>query len=301
MTKITEILKNHISASNFGPATHGAYERYLKSYIAPFFGDAECSQLDQKMVRSFADRLVENNLSPTTAKGILSFLKKGLAGHYPPGVFEVGLKSAPRAEISVLSRDEQRALETAARRSDRTTRICVFMCLYTGIRIGELCGLTFDDVSFAKREFHVRRTVQRVMNTDAKSPSKTVVALLPVDEHSNRRIPLPGFLLDMLGEHRGVAMGSHVISMGGGVAEPRGLQYRFKKLLLEANIKQASFQILRHTFALRALENGFDVTALSKILGHASPVMTYSRYATLVGEESLARRSMESLAQAMQG
>ena len=57
---------------------------------------------------------------------------------------------------------------------------------------------------------------------------------------------------------------------------------------------------MRHTFAVRALENNFDVMALSKILGHASPFVTYSRYYALINEDSLTRKSMEYLAVAMQ-
>ena len=74
------------------------------------------------------------------------------------------------------------------------------------------------------------------------------------------------------------------------------MQYRLKKLLQQAGIKSANFQTLRHTFAVRALESNFDVMALSKILGHASPFVTYSRYYALINEESLVRKSMENLA-----
>ena len=301
MPQITEVLKNRITSSSFRPYTSATYQRYLDNHIAPFFGDALCSQLDNETVQSFAGRLVESSMSPSTAREIIRFLKSGLAGHYPPGVFDVGLEKKPRTEIRALSASEQKALEKAARQSGWPNRHCVFMCLYTGIRVGELCGLRFEDISFARREFSVQRTVQRVRNTDTGSASKTAVELLPACGHSNRRIPLPGFLLEMLGELRQSAGGKYVISVGGGIAEPRALQYPFKKLLREAGVGGASFQALRHTFAVRALENGIDATLLSKILGHASPFLTYSRYAQLVSEEGMARRSLESMALAMQG
>ena len=278
MSQVTEILKNHIATSSLKPSTHGVYERYLHNHIAPFFGDTLCSQLSNEIMQDFTDKLIDGKISAPTVKGILSFLKKGLAGHYPPGVFEVGLKSNPTNDLTVLTANEQRNLENCARFSDGTNRISVFMCLYTGVKIGELCGLMWQDVDFARREFFVRRTIQRIKNTDAESEAKTAVAFMDLAEYANRRIPLPSFLLAMLNEHRASSLGEYVISLDDSFVEPRTLQYRLKKLLQQANVKRANFQTLRHTFAVRALESNFDVMALSKILGHASPFVTYSRY-----------------------
>ena len=300
MTQVTTILKNHITTSDLKPSTYGVYERYLQNHIAPFFGDTLCCQLSNEIMQDFADRLIDGDISASTAKGIISFLKKGLAGHYPPGVFEIGLRSEPTGEISVLTTNEQRLLENCARFSDNTNRISVFMCLYTGIRIGELCGLMWQDVDFARREFSVRRTIQRIKNMDAEGQTKTVVTFMDLAEYANRHIPLPNFLLNMLHEHRVSSSGDYVISKDGSYVEPRTLQYRFKKLLQQVDIKPANFQTMRHTFAVRALESNFDVMALSKILGHASPIVTYSRYLPLINEESRIRKSMENLAVAMQ-
>ena len=299
MTQVTEVLKNHIITSNLKPSTHGVYERYLQKHIAPFFGNINCSELSNGIMQDFADRLVDGEISSSTVKGIISFLKKGLAGHYPPGVFEVALGRKPSIGITVLTASEQRAIESSARFSDGTNRISVFMCLYTGIRIGELCGLMWQDVDFSRREFSVCRTIQRIKNTDAKGVTKTVVAFMPLAEYANRRIPLPNFLLNMVNEHKPSSPGEYVISKDGSYVEPRALQYRLKKILQHANVMRANFQTLRHTFAVRALESNFDVMALSKILGHASPFVTYSRYYALINEESLIRKSMENLAAAM--
>ena len=122
---------------------------------------------------------------------------------------------------------------------------------------------------------------------------------MELDGCSNRCIPLPGFLSDMLEEHLSLHLGKYVISKEGSPIEPRILQNRLKNLLYEAGIKSASFQTLRNTFAERALENNFDVVLLSKIMGHASPSVTYGKYAKFVDGESLVRKNMENLAAAM--
>ena len=229
MTQVTAILKNHITTSNLKPSTHGVYERYLQNHIAPFFGNTLCGELNNEIMQDFTDKLINNKISESTVKGVISFLKKGLAGYYPPGVFDVGIKSKPSGKISVLTANEQRILENCARFSDGTNRISVFMCLYTGIRIGELCGLMWQDVDFVRCEFYVRRTIQRIKNTDAESEAKTVVTFMELAEYANRRIPLPSFLLNMLTEHKSSTSGEYVISLDGNYVEPRTLQYRFKK------------------------------------------------------------------------
>ena len=112
---------------------------------------------------------------------------------------------------------------------------------------------------------------------------------------------MPSFLINMLSENYKVSMGKYVISKTDGFVEPRGLQCRFKSLLNQAGLKLVGFQTMRHTFAVRALENNFDVVALSKIMGHATPFVTYNRYATMINEENRIRKSMEYLAKASLG
>jgi integrase len=75
--------------------------------------------------------------------------------------------------------------------------------------------------------------------------------------------------------------------------EPRTLQYRFKKLLSRSGLRNINFHSTRHTFAARALENGFDVKTLSEIMGHSSASITLSKYAHISDE--CKRRHMESL------
>lgn len=60
--------------------------------------------------------------------------------------------------------------------------------------------------------------------------------------------------------------------------EPRNYQYHFKKILQQCKIPQTNFHTLRHTFATRCVELGFDVKTLSEILGHSNINITLNRY-----------------------
>jgi integrase len=108
--------------------------------------------------------------------------------------------------------------------------------------------------------------------------------LPPKSDSSYRTIPLPEFVGQLLAESKLFATGEYVLSRKGNPVEPRNIQWRFKKLLATANIKDVNFHTTRHTFATRALENGFDVKTLSEILGHGSATITLNKYAHATDE-----------------
>lgn len=288
-----ESAKNQIK-----PSTHGIYQRYLDNYISPYFGNTRCDWLTADIVQGFVDRQIENGLSAVTVQSVFCFLKNGLKGAFQNEALDVKLPKRVSSEVEVLSIDEQKRVEMAAQMSDGINHIGVTLCLYTGIRIGELCGLMWSDIDFERKQLYVRRTVQRIKNDACEDVNeKTKVAsLLPKSGTSIRSIPLPGFLIALLLEHRSQshATDGYVISRDGSSIEPRNMQYRFQRLLIAANVKQVNFHTTRHTFATRALENGFDIKTLSEILGHSSAVITLNKYAHTLDAHK--RRSMESLA-----
>jgi integrase len=143
---------------------------------------------------------------------------------------------------------------------------------------------------------HVRRTIQRVKNAKGDGGSKTQLTFLsPMNASSLRSIPLPRFLIMILTEHQQQSGGQYVISredykLGG----PGSRQLGSDQLLAAAGIRPVAFQAMRHTFAVRALESGFDVMSLSEILGHASLLVTYKKYVHVL--DGRKRRGMEMLA-----
>ena len=277
------------------PSTQGVYKRYLDSYIEPYFKDTSCSQLAFVGVQSFVDKQFESGLSTITIKAIYCLLKKGLKSLCPDeGTFAVKLPKLLYREIEVLSIKEQKRLETMAKSSDDTNRIGIILCLYTGIRVGELCGLQWKDVDFERMTLHVRRTVQRILCDEGENKKTVVTSTAPKSGSSQRSIPLPGFLVSFLKEHRKRSTSIHVLSQKDGKPlEPRNMQHRFKRLLILADMREVNFHVTRHTFATRALESGFDIKSLSEILGHASVLVTFQKYAHTLEEHK--RRSMESL------
>ena len=277
-------------------STYCLYQRYLEKYISPHFKNILCSQMSLKIMQGFVDRFLEDGLSVVTAQSVFGFLKNGFK-YLPQDIFAVKLPKHIPQKVEVLSLEEQKRLESAAKDSDAINKISVLLCLYTGIRIGELCGLLWNDIDFERQLLRVERTVQRITKNGMTEKTK-VICLTPKSATSKRSIPLPDFLIELLKEHRRNDADSYVITLNGGPIEPRTLQRRFKKLLVIANVRDVVFHVLRHSFSARALENGFDIKTLSEILGHSSATITLSKYAHVLDEHK--RRNMESLGKLFQ-
>jgi integrase len=283
---IHQAMDNYLASIKYQikPSTYNIYQRYIENYITPFFGNTRCDTLSLETAQAFVNHQMENGLSAVTVQSVFSFFKAGIKTTRREKFFDVKLPKHTQIEVEILSIEEQKRLEAAAKASSEADHLAIVLCLYTGIRIGEVCGLMWHDIDFECRIVHIRRTMQRIRE-DGDSNRKTKVVFLPPKSlTSARRIPLPEFLMDFLKERMDIADSNYVVSRNGKPVEPRTLQYRFKNILELANVKQVNFHTTRHTFATRALENGFDVKSLSEILGHSSATVTLNKYAHALDE-----------------
>ncbi|MBE6638907.1 MAG: site-specific integrase [Ruminococcaceae bacterium] len=178
--------------------------------------------------------------------------------------------------MRVLSVEEQRRLVRYLHQDTDVYKFGVLLTLYTGLRIGELCALHWNDL--ANGRIKVRKTMQRVRSTTG--PGTELWIGPPKTETSMREIPVPSFLVALVErfrlENQGQAYVLGTPKMP--IVEPRVMQYKFKRYLLEAEIEHANFHSLRHSFATRSVECGFDVKSLTEILGHAKVQITLDRY-----------------------
>ena len=148
--------------------------------------------------------------------------------------------------------------------------------MFTGLRIGEICALKWSDIDLNETILHVNKTVQRITSSNGSKKTKVIITS-PKSESSVRDIPLPPRIIDMLGSFKR-DNDNYIISQGRDPVEPRTLQYRFERLLDDADLPQIRFHSLRHIFASNALMLGFDIKSLSEILGHSSANVTLKLY-----------------------
>lgn len=168
---------------------------------------------------------------------------------------------------------ERKRLESYLLHNQNNTNISVLLCLFTGLRVGELCGLKWSDIDFQNGTVSVCRTVQRI-NKHGKSE---VAIGSPKSKSSVRIVPIPDFLLAILKAKR-KGDDFYIITGTSKPTEPRTMQNRFKSILKTCGIRNVNFHLLRHTYATICIENGFDPKTLSELLGHADASITLNRY-----------------------
>ena len=179
--------------------------------------------------------------------------------------------------MSVFTNSEQERLCEYLSLNLNHYNIGILLCLFTGIRIGELCALRWEDISISERTIYIHQTMQRIQRKN--DDKKTIIHIsTPKSQCSIRTIPIPDNLIEMIIQFSTLQSGYFLTENDSKFVEPRTLQNHFKKVLREIDITDKNFHSLRHTFATRCVELGFDVKSLSEILGHASVNITMNRY-----------------------
>lgn len=259
------------------PATYYKYESICRLHITPKIGKY---RVDMMETADIAALLNSSENSPETRKLILSVLKmviKYSGGGMGINFAALSPKSAPK-EISVLTRNEQKLLSDYLVSNADLCRIGVYLCLCTGLRLGEICALRREDISFENNTLKVSGTLQRINSNTGETKTEIIIAK-PKTNASERIIPLPQSLVDLIKPHyEALPEDFFVLSGKNSPVLPRTLQNRFKSYLNSVGIAETNFHTLRHTFATRCVENGMDTRTLSEILGHSNVGITLQRY-----------------------
>lgn len=268
-------------SSHAKESTLANYRMKINKHLIPYFGGMRYDLLTASLVHDFIQMKLKSGLSPKYVSDILIVFKSMTKyasrehGYYNPLVNVILPKGRKKPSVRILESDEQQRLTTYLTRNMDKTALGIFISLYTGLRIGELCGLKWEDIDFKKRILIVRRTVQRIDNSDENGTKLVITA--PKSETSARSIPIPDFLINMLKKYQ-LGKDAFVLSGTSKPVEPRTMQYRFASILKKVNLPSVHFHSLRHLFATNCIKLGFDVKSLSEILGHSSVEITLNRY-----------------------
>ncbi|MCD8342247.1 MAG: site-specific integrase [Clostridiales bacterium] len=279
-----------VSAEKKKRSTCSTYRRVAEKHIKHALGGLAVTQLTREAVSDFLNRKVygtegEPPLSGSTVCSIVTVLRGALEQAEKHGVpFSCwdALETPRRTgkETRVLAKDEWDRLEKLLKETEGAEAFGILLCMYTGLRIGELCALRWGDIS-ADGLLTVRRTVQRILNPDfgEGDDRRTIVVLdAPKSRSSCRIIPLPKPLLAEVEEHRCGPDYYVLTSDPRFYMEPRTLQHHFKHLLQMAGVEDVNFHALRHTFATKCVQLGCDPKTLSLILGHSDVSVTLNTY-----------------------
>lgn len=261
-------------------STYTVYLSRMEKHIFPFLGNKKMQSLDTKDINEFIQHLQFQGLAPTTIRGVITILKYALNQACKENYLILNpcenavLPKIKSKNVGVLSVDQQKKLEWAALQEKECSPI--ILSLYTGMRIGEISGLKWSDIDFENNVIHVERTLIRI-SQESSNARTTLVLGSPKTDSSRRSIPLADNLKEYLLENKKDATSDFVITCKNNFAEPRVINYRFKKIAKKSGL-DVHFHALRHTFATRCVEQGIDIASLSKLLGHSSIKMTLDTY-----------------------
>lgn len=264
--------RNSLKKSSFQTYEYLFKKHILNSGLSYF----PIGKITAEDIVRYSDELLDSNLSPKTINCILLTLNRifkyaeEVYGFMPP---KVGYVKDIKREMRVLSTDEQSRLERCLKYKPDNYKTGMLFALYTGVRIGELCALRWGDIRHGT--VRINKTMHRLKDEHGKS---VVIIDKPKTESSNRTIPLPDFLAEIVENMR--RNDDEFILSCERVArvEPRLMQKKFKKTAEECGLEGVTFHTLRHTFATRCIECGFDPKTLSEILGHSDVKTTLNRY-----------------------
>lgn len=272
-----------------------SYSRYhfiIEKYILPFFNNCKIYELNKN---SLTELIMNNNyLSASTQKNIITVYKSIITFindkyNLDLELISCRLKNHCIGNIKVLSVCEQDKLVRYLLNNINLINLGILICLFTGLRIGEICALKWSDIDLKNKIIKVNKTIQRVQIVDDYHNSKTTVILqAPKSDKSIREVPLVDDLISIIGsQFNNSNKASYFLTGNKNYIEPRSLHNKFKKILYDAKINDINFHALRHTFATRAIESGIDVKSVSEILGHSNVSMTLQKYVHISMQQKL--------------
>ena len=261
--------------------TYNRYKSICELHLIKDLGEYELEELKPNVLQDFLLQKIDGNYSTNTIKGIVSVLKQALrlaiTLEFVDKEYCSNLKmpSSEEKEISVFTKKEQQVIESFCLNHKKRNYIGIVICLYTGIRLGELLALTWDDIDFNSNLLTINKT-----SYSAKVDGKTqIIVDKPKTKKSNRVIPLPNQLVKLLKIIKKESNSKYVITTrNSGMVGNRSYQRTFKFILKKVNVPYRNFHSLRHTFATNAIELGMDVKTLAEILGHTNAMITLNRY-----------------------
>lgn len=261
-------------------STMCAYLLTLQTHLLPRFGTMETiveCDVQQFVIDKCASGLARKTVRDMVAvlKSIVKYGNKHGIFHFEEWEIEYPTDTENKL-LPTLSLNHQRILMNHLIEQPTQQNIGVLLALCTGMRIGEVCALQWEDVDFTQKIITVRHTVGRIYNCELKTTER--IHTSPKTKNSCREIPISKQLFQSLKTVRRQSQSPYVVGTSTQSKEPRSYRDYFSRLLKRLNIPHLVFHGLRHTFATRCIESQCDYKTVSVILGHSNVATTLNLY-----------------------
>lgn len=272
-------------------STEAKYHYAIERHIKPLLGLKKVSSLTAPVINRFLFEKRQSGrldggggLSASYVKTMAIIIDSAIKfacneGYCRPLKSAITKPTVGKKEPDILSVAAQQRFERLAITAPDETVTGIFIALYAGLRIGEICALTWENIDFEKQIIRVRHTVTRVpVKTDFSATGSVLKIDVPKTKASIRDIPISPILMPILKTMKCRSVSKYVISNREGFVSTRTFDYRYKKVLKKFGIRAINFHALRHTFATRCVEVGMDIKSLSQMLGHSNVSITLNTY-----------------------
>ena len=276
------------------PSSQRSYEDFIRLYIRPKLGSVPLNKLTMNDLQQFFNWMRKDGrtlhresrgggLSDNMVRNCHSLCRRALEKAVAERLIVKNpieeCKAPPirRKEMHLLSREELQKLLIQARAEGYYE---VFLLeLTTGLRVGELMALQWDDLNFNTGELRIERQVYRT--------KEELLIQEPKTKASIRTVILPPPVVEALKEYKKTVSSRWMFpspKKEDAPLAPAAASHRLSKILSHAGCKKVRFHDLRHVFATNALEHGMDVKTLSTIIGHTSSATTLNIYAHVTSD-----------------
>ncbi|MGM0219074.1 tyrosine-type recombinase/integrase [Enterococcus sp. AZ126] len=262
-------------------STYASYKNKMDVHVLSRIGSIKLQKLKRSDIESLI-RKMDQTLKASSIRSIFSVLKNCLRKAISLNLLVenpcmgLELPKTRRKTVQALSIKDQDKLVKEINTNQKF--FSIMLALQTGLRIGEICGLKWEDIDFENNTLGVNRTVLRIQAEDNAGPKTEIIEVTPKSDNAQRKIPINKSLKKNLLELQKVSMSDYVISNKRKALEPRTIAYRFQIIRKKIGLEKFSFHSLRHTFATRCLEAGGNIATISSLLGHSSTKMTLDCY-----------------------
>lgn len=264
-------------------STYAAYVLILENHILPSFG--ECRALSEQLVQDFVLQKLNSGLSIKTVKDLLIVLKM---------VMKFGVKNKwidycewdikyPTTEshkdIEVLTVEHHKKILDFIQQNFTFRNLGIYISLTTGLRIGEICGLKWEDIDITNGTISVKRTIERIYIAEGNHKCTKLIINTPKTKNALRDIPITKELLTMIKPLKRVMNDNfYVLTNDEKPTEPRTYRNYYHRLMKRLNIPRLKYHGLRHSFATRCIESNCDYKTVSVLLGHSNITTTLNLY-----------------------
>lgn len=269
-------------------SSYCCYEKLINKHVIPYFEDIGYDELTTPIINVFTEHKLKcgrsngfGGLSAKTVHDILVVMRSVAKyaereyGYRNP-MRNTSMPKSETNETEVFNKDERGRLQSYLQNNLNESNLGILLTMYSGLRIGELCALKWNDIDLENGIIRVSKALQRI--SDKSGRGKTKIAITsPKSKTSVRDIPIPTFILDILKWEK-KSSELYILSGTSKPMEPRTMQNRFKAILKNCGIRNANFHLLRHTYATVCIESGFNAKTVSELLGHSNVNITLNRY-----------------------